>query len=96
MQVSLTLADVGVTRHSVQRACSLSSRLTRSFCGPSSVFALLFTPLGREPLIGSAYKHENPAVAGLFLRVSDEIRTRDRRDHNPELYQLSYAHRGGV
>jgi hypothetical protein len=26
------------------------------------------------------------------LRVSDGIRTRDRRDHNPELYQLSYAH----
>jgi hypothetical protein len=24
--------------------------------------------------------------------VSDGIRTRDRRDHNPELYQLSYAH----
>jgi hypothetical protein len=29
-------------------------------------------------------------------RVSDGIRTRDRRDHNPELYQLSYAHQGGV
>jgi hypothetical protein len=27
-------------------------------------------------------------------RVSDGIRTRDRRDHNPELYQLSYAHQG--
>jgi ketosteroid isomerase-like protein len=27
-----------------------------------------------------------------LLRVSDGIRTRDRRDHNPELYQLSYAH----
>jgi hypothetical protein len=25
-------------------------------------------------------------------RVSDGIRTRDRRDHNAELYQLSYAH----
>ena len=24
--------------------------------------------------------------------MSDGIRTRDRRDHNPELYQLSYAH----
>jgi hypothetical protein len=28
------------------------------------------------------------------LRVSDGIRTRDRRDHNPELYRLSYAHHG--
>ena len=27
--------------------------------------------------------------------MSDGIRTRDRRDHNPELYQLSYAHREG-
>jgi hypothetical protein len=29
------------------------------------------------------------------MRVSDGIRTRDRRDHNPELYQLSYAHHAG-
>ena len=27
-----------------------------------------------------------------FLRVSDGTRTRDRLDHNQELYQLSYAH----
>ncbi len=27
--------------------------------------------------------------------MSDGIRTRDRRDHNPELYQLSYAHQAG-
>ena len=26
--------------------------------------------------------------------VSDGTRTRDRLDHNQELYQLSYAHRG--
>ena len=25
-------------------------------------------------------------------KVSDGARTRDRRNHNPELYQLSYAH----
>lgn len=30
-----------------------------------------------------------------FLRVSDGTRTHDRLDHNQELYQLSYAHRGG-
>jgi hypothetical protein len=28
------------------------------------------------------------------LRVSDGTRTRDRLDHNQELYRLSYAHRG--
>jgi hypothetical protein len=27
-----------------------------------------------------------------FVRVSDGTRTRDRLDHNQELYQLSYAH----
>jgi hypothetical protein len=26
------------------------------------------------------------------MKVSDGIRTRDRLDHNQELYQLSYAH----
>jgi hypothetical protein len=29
-----------------------------------------------------------------FVRVSDGTRTRDRLDHNQELYLLSYAHRG--
>jgi hypothetical protein len=28
--------------------------------------------------------------------VADGIRTRDHRDHNPGLYQLSYRHRGGT
>jgi hypothetical protein len=32
------------------------------------------------------------ALPSLVQGVSDGIRTRDRRDHNPELYQLSYAH----
>ena len=27
--------------------------------------------------------------------MSDGARTRDHRDHNPELYQLSYAHQAG-
>jgi hypothetical protein len=29
-------------------------------------------------------------------RVSDRTRTGDRLDHNQELYQLSYAHRGAL
>jgi hypothetical protein len=37
---------------------------------------------------------QNTPFCSYFLRVSDGIRTRDRRDHNPELYQLSYAHQG--
>ncbi len=35
---------------------------------------------------------KSPASAGLSLGVSDGTRTRDRLDHNQELYQLSYAH----
>ena len=27
-----------------------------------------------------------------LLRVTDGTRTRDNRDHNPGLYQLSYGH----
>jgi hypothetical protein len=32
-------------------------------------------------------------VCSDFVRVSDGTRTRDRLDHNQELYLLSYAHR---
>ena len=34
------------------------------------------------------------AICWAFGRVSDGTRTHDRLDHNQELYQLSYAHRG--
>lgn len=48
--------------------------------------------LGATPPPG----HEIGEAADLqgLPRVSDGTRTRDRRDHNPELYQLSYAHQG--
>jgi hypothetical protein len=39
---------------------------------------------------------DNPAWTGDSVRVSEGTRTPDRRDHNPELYQLSYAHQEGV
>ena len=35
-------------------------------------------------------------LAGTSRRVSEGTRTPDRLDHNQELYQLSYAHRGIV
>ena len=38
---------------------------------------------------------ENIRLCRYFQGVSDGIRTHDRRDHNPELYQLSYAHQAG-
>ena len=37
-----------------------------------------------------------PANRRFSRRVSEGTRTPDRLDHNQELYQLSYAHRGGV
>jgi hypothetical protein len=40
------------------------------------------------------HNDKSPAKRGLSLRVSDGTRTRDRLDHNQELYQLSYAHHG--
>src|SRR5215207_3612951 len=33
-----------------------------------------------------------PAFCGVFRRVTDGARTRDLRDHNPMLCQLSYDH----
>jgi hypothetical protein len=33
-----------------------------------------------------------PVLTCAFSGVSDGIRTRDTRDHNPVLYQLSYTH----
>jgi hypothetical protein len=39
-------------------------------------------------------KSEKALLAGPFRRVSEGTRTPDRLDHNQELYQLSYAHRG--
>ena len=36
---------------------------------------------------------KKPLVWRRFVRVSDGTRTRDRLDHNQELYRLSYAHR---
>ena len=43
--------------------------------------------------VGGGLPERETRMSRGFGRVSDGIRTRDRRDHNPELYQLSYAHR---
>ncbi len=44
---------------------------------------------GRSSTDGPVVESSNLAHSG----VSDGIRTRDNRDHNPVLYQLSYTHR---
>jgi hypothetical protein len=38
--------------------------------------------------------YQKCAITRYFVRVSEGTRTPDRLDHNQELYQLSYAHRG--
>ena len=58
------------------------------------VFTLWFTPLRACAVLTPTREAKNPAVAGLFVRVSEGTRTPDRLDHNQELYQLSYAHHG--
>src|SRR5215207_7139663 len=40
----------------------------------------------------SGRRRRKPRVSGASFEVSDGTRTRDRLDHNQELYQLSYAH----
>ena len=37
-----------------------------------------------------------PLIIGVSRGVSEGTRTPDRLDHNQELYQLSYAHRGAL
>jgi hypothetical protein len=54
---------------------------------PSSEVATLQRPLKR------AVPHGRSTWSG-SIRVDDRIRTGDRLDHNQELYQLSYIHRG--
>lgn len=41
----------------------------------------------------NANSDPSPPIRSNFKRVADGIRTRDRRHHKPELYQLSYCHR---
>jgi hypothetical protein len=48
--------------------------------------------MGESPTARGVLEDAKARLSGAFWEVSDGIRTRDRRDHNPELYQLSYAH----
>ncbi|MEY2458160.1 MAG: hypothetical protein QOK06_3340, partial [Acidimicrobiaceae bacterium] len=40
-------------------------------------------------------QRKQPLTCGV-VGVSDGARTRDNRDHNPVLYQLSYTHHGAA
>jgi hypothetical protein len=54
--------------------------------------AFLRVGLSRQHLVDPKLKKPAPE-ADSRRRVSDGTRTRDRLDHNQELYLLSYAHR---
>ncbi len=47
----------------------------------------------RPGAIAAAETRSRASVRSGEWRVADGIRTRDHRDHNPGLYQLSYRHR---
>ncbi len=44
--------------------------------------------------LGALALSQKSSFSRVFLKVSEGTRTPDRLDHNQELYQLSYAHRG--
>ena len=44
--------------------------------------------------LGTLALSQKSSFSRVFLKVSEGTRTPDRLDHNQELYQLSYAHRG--
>jgi hypothetical protein len=53
-----------------------------------------WSPLGARPAVPGVAPHARTReLPGILWRVSDGTRTRDRLDHNQELYRLSYAHR---
>jgi hypothetical protein len=52
----------------------------------------LMAPRGVEPLRADSKSAALPLSYGASARVADGTRTRDHRDHNPGLYQLSYRH----
>ena len=67
---------------------------SRRRTGPCSPITIGTAPGGVEPPHAASKAAALSAeLRGLATGVADGIRTRDHRDHNPGLYQLSYRHR---
>ena len=49
---------------------------------------------GTSSRFSETLNEKKPGIFQGSVRVSEGTRTPDRLDHNQELYQLSYAHRG--
>ena|SRR5829696_8527140 len=96
VQITPDRALVEPTRyHCPQLTCATRCKRT------ARLHAALRNPIGlrdttpRNPAAADAiWLYRRSCFAGT-KRVSDGTRTRGRRDHNPELYQLSYAHQDG-
>jgi hypothetical protein len=86
----LTRADIRA-RHTGYR-CQQRGWLARR----RSTATRLWYLLGTLAPLQTPCKTQKPRLSRAFTRVSDGTRTRDRLDHNQELYQLSYAHRAAL
>ena len=80
LALSLSIKPVGAVMSIDVEARFASSLVPRSF---------------RNPALKPSAANLHKPISRQFLRVSEGTRTPDRRDHNPELYQLSYAHQAG-
>ena len=45
-----------------------------------------------DPLVPNQMRYQAALFTDKINGVANEIRTRDHRNHNPGLYQLSYSH----
>jgi hypothetical protein len=99
--VRILSATTGATRSprpATHRRARRRTRLRMPVLEPSQTVVAAAVSTKLDPvwtpsaLIGQALSRIKGRTCRDFVRVSDGIRTRDRRDHNPELYQLSYAH----
>jgi hypothetical protein len=81
--------DIGCVDRRQEPSPLVSRGQFRAASQRTGVKKLMDTALARY-----APKSGEPAISSGLVRVSDGTRTHDRLDHNQELYQLSYAHRG--
>src|SRR5579875_3748836 len=87
---SSALVVPGGSPCAANRRFSPSDRTRGSLAHAESHLAYL-SPQRGAPAASTATSWNASWIRG---RVSDGTRTHDRLDHNQELYQLSYAHRG--
>src|SRR5688572_7360004 len=83
MAVFMTVVSSAITNWP---AASVSSTTPAAAAAPPTFFVI-----GRLDTADHPWATVS-ALRSAYFKVSDGTRTRDRLDHNQELYQLSYAH----